>query len=66
MAKAPPSKEIVCINEQITVNRYTNGFMVEYSGQDAQGDYRTQKLVCDTNDRVLELLDGLFALPLVE
>lgn len=65
MAKAP-SKDIVKINEQITVNRYTNGFMVEYSGQDAQGDYRTEKLICDNEQRVCELLTGLFALPMVE
>lgn len=65
MSKAK-SKEIVSINEQITINRYTNGYMVEYSGQDAQGDYRTQKLICDNENRVCELLTGLFALPLVE
>ena len=66
MAKAPPSKDIVTINEQLTVNRYNDGFMVEYSGQEAQGDYRTQKLICDNEKRVLELLSGLFVLPLVE
>jgi len=66
MAKAPPSKDIVTINETISINRYSNGFMVEYSGQDAQGDYRTQKLVCNDEKRVHELLDGLFALTLVE
>jgi len=60
------SKDIVAINEQITINRYNNGYMVEYSGQDAQGDYRTSKLICDTEPRVIELLTGLFALPLVE
>lgn len=65
MAKTP-SKEIVFINETINVNRYNNGFMIEYSGQDAKGDYRTQKLVCDDEKRVLELLSGLFVLPLVE
>lgn len=65
MAKAP-SKGIVRINEQILVNRYNNGFMVEFSGQDAQGDYRTQKLICDNENRVYELLSGLFVLPLVE
>lgn len=65
MAKTA-SKEIVFINESLTVNRYNNGFMVEYSGQDAKGDYRTQKLVCDDEKAVLELLSGLFVLPLVE
>jgi len=65
MAKAP-SKEIVSINEQISISRYSNGFMVEYSGQDAKGDYRTQKIVCTDEARVHELLTGLFALPLVE
>lgn len=65
MAKAT-SKDIVAINETISINRYSNGFMVEYSGQDAKGDYRTQKIVCNDEGRVQELLSGLFVLPLVE
>lgn len=65
MAKVA-SKDITTINESITINRYSNGFMVEYSGQDAKGDYRTQKIVCNDEARVHELLSGLFVLPLVE
>lgn len=60
------SKDITSINESISVNRYSNGFMIEYSGQDATGDYRTVKVVRNTEAEVLATLTELFALPLTD
>jgi len=36
------------INETVCVNRYSNGYMVEISGRDDEGDWITQKLIFNT------------------
>ena len=36
------------INETVCVSRYSNGYMVEISGRDDEGDWITQKLIFNT------------------
>lgn len=44
------------VNEAITINRYDNGWMVEIGGQDKKGDWKTSKILCNTEDEVIALI----------
>ena len=44
------------VNESITVNRYDNGFMVEVGGRDKENDWKTAKVLCNTEAEMLEVV----------
>ena len=48
--------KLVKVNESITVNRYDNGFMVEVSGRDSDNDWKTSKILCNTEDEMLSVI----------
>ncbi len=52
------------VNESITVNRYDNGFMVEVGGRDDDGEWKTSKILCTTEEEVLALIKEWNTLPL--
>jgi len=49
-------KKLDKVNESITINRYDNGWMVEIGGRDSEGDWKTVKSVCNTEEEVLALV----------
>ena len=44
------------VNENISINRYDNGWMVEISGNDKKDDWKTVKVVCNTEDDLVALI----------
>jgi len=44
------------VSENITINRYDNGWMVEISGRDKKQDYKTTKTLCNAEDEVIALV----------
>ena len=44
------------VNESITVNRYDNGFMVEVGGRDTEGDWKTAKILCNTEEEMIAVI----------
>ena len=44
------------VNENFSVNRYDNGYMVEVGGRNKKGDYVNAKIVAGTVDEVLALV----------
>jgi hypothetical protein len=44
------------VNESITINRYDNGFMVEVGGRDSENDWKTAKILCNTEDEMLSVV----------
>lgn len=44
------------VNDSYTINRYDNGFMVEISGRDSEGDYKTSKVLCNTEEDLLTVI----------
>ena len=44
------------VNESITINRYDNGFMVEVGGRDDENDWKTAKVLCNTEEELLDLI----------
>lgn len=50
------SDKLTKVNENFTVNRYDNGFMVEAGGRNKKGDYVSAKILCNTLEEVLSLV----------
>lgn len=44
------------VNEAITLNRYDNGWMVEVGGRDHNQDWKTSKVMCNTEEELLEVV----------
>jgi hypothetical protein len=44
------------VNESITLNRYDNGWMVEVGGRDHENDWKTAKIMCNTEAEVIEVV----------
>ena len=41
------------VNENISINRYDNGWMVEVGGVDGNGEWKTAKILCNTEEEML-------------
>jgi len=50
------SDKLTKINENFTINRYDNGFMVEAGGRNKKGEYVNAKILCNTLEEVLALV----------
>lgn len=44
------------VNESITINRYDNGWMVEVGGRDQEGDWKTSKILCNSEDEMISVI----------
>lgn len=44
------------VNESITLNRYDNGYMVEVGGRDEDSEWKTAKILCNTEDEMLSVV----------
>jgi hypothetical protein len=49
-------KKLAKVNESITINRYDNGWMVEVGGKDNESDWKTAKILCNTEDEMLAVI----------
>jgi hypothetical protein len=50
------SDKLAKVSESFNVNMYDNGFMFEISGKDADGEWRSAKIMCSTVDQLLALV----------
>ena len=50
------SNKLAKVNESFTIYRYDNGFMIEVSGKDHNDDWKTSKLMCSTEEELIELV----------
>lgn len=44
------------VNDSITLNRYDNGWMVEISGKDGDGEWKTSKIIANTESDLIEVI----------
>ena len=44
------------VNENISINRYDNGFMVEVGGRDDENDWKTAKVLCNTEEEMIAVV----------
>ncbi len=44
------------VNDSFTVNRYDNGWMVEIGGRDKKEDWKNAKILCNTEEELIQLI----------
>ena len=44
------------VNENITINRYDNGWMVEVGGRDKKEDWANVKTLCNTEEELVAVI----------
>lgn len=44
------------VSDSFSVNRYDNGFMFEVSGRDSDNDWKSAKILCNTEADLLEVI----------
>jgi len=44
------------VNENISLNRYDNGFMVEVGGRDKKEDWKTAKVMCNSEEELIAVI----------
>ena len=52
------------VNESITINRYDNGWMADVGGRDADNEWKTCKIVCNTEEELIALIKEYNAMDL--
>lgn len=50
------SDKLSKVGDSLTVNMYDNGYMVEVSGRDDDGDWASAKILCSTLDEVTAVI----------
>jgi hypothetical protein len=50
------SDKLTKVNENFSVYMYDNGFMLEVSGKDADGEYKTAKIMVATGEQLIALI----------
>jgi hypothetical protein len=67
MAKAKPAVNKIAdklskVNDSFTVNMYDNGYMLEISGRNSDGDYKSVKIMCSSIAQLHSVIDEATAL----
>lgn len=44
------------VNDNFSINRYDNGWMLEVSGNDKKDDWKTIKVLCNTEQELFDLI----------
>jgi len=44
------------VNDSFSINRYDNGWMVEIGGRDKKEDWKNCKILCNTEEELINLI----------
>lgn len=61
----PNLNKLSNVNENVSIYRYDNGWMVEVGGRNDEDEWVTAKVICNTEVEVLDLIKQYNTLPLV-
>jgi hypothetical protein len=50
------SDKLTKVSDSFTINMYDNGFMIEVSGRDSDGEWKTAKVLCQDLEQVIEIV----------
>lgn len=56
------SDKLSRIDEDLTINLVDNGYVVTAQGRDSEDDWATAKIICNSMDEVVELLNEAAAM----
>ena len=54
------------VGDNFTVNRYDNGWMIEVGGRNKKDDWVTAKVMCSTEQELLEIIKEYNAMELYD
>jgi len=57
-------KKLAKVSESFTINRYDNGFMIEVGGRDQENEWKTAKVMCATQDELIEVIKEALSMEL--
>jgi len=63
LEKATIGEKLAKVNDSFTVNMYDNGFMFEISGRDSADDWKSAKIVVNSIQDLVELINEASSLP---
>ena len=52
------------VNENISLNRYDNGFMIEVGGRDKKEEWKNAKIMCATEEELFAVIKEWIAMDL--
>jgi hypothetical protein len=50
------SDKLVKVSDSFTINMYDNGFMVDISGKDLDGEWSSAKILCQNLEQVIAIV----------
>jgi hypothetical protein len=50
------SDKLTKVSDSFTINMYDNGFMIEVSGRDADSEWATAKILCQSLEQVIAVV----------
>ena len=53
------SDKLEKVSDSFTVNMYDNGFMVDVSGRNHNGDYTSARILCQSLEQVVSLVSEI-------
>ena len=65
-AKKTLMDKLTKVSENFTVNMYSNGYMVDVSGQDKNSDWKSVKVLVTTEEELLDLIKQITQLERTE
>ena len=66
MAKKSISKisdKLAKVSDSFTVQMYDNGFMFEISGRNSEEDWRSVKILCNSQEQLISLINEAAEMP---
>lgn len=48
--------KLVKVNDNFSINRYDNGWMIEIGGRNKKDDWVTAKIMCNTEEELVEII----------
>lgn len=48
--------KLVKVSDSFTINRYDNGWMVEIGGRDKKDDWKNSKILCNTEEDLINII----------
>ena len=59
-------KKLSKVNESFTVYRYDNGFMAEVGGRDDDDNWKTAKIMCNTEEDLIAVIKEALSMEMAE
>ena len=53
------SDKLEKVTDSFTINMYDNGYMIDVSGRDSDGEWKSAKILCQNLEQVIDLVSEI-------